>query len=173
MVRRILEPLMFWKKNQDSERKRLIDSLGFKKGDVLFTVPAEKGGTLKNESLVLVLYGFMQGLALKLREHDIRLLVGGIRESMFKPGNIYVIIVVEVYTRCRNGVKVGSHAVRVELSKRFDRDMYVFTVEYIEFVYGYDTPLNIYPRYSFVYVDRVYLDVVRRMLHGENEGDAE
>jgi len=164
----MLEPLLlFWKKKPDEEMKRLKASLGFKMGDTILTVPAEKDGTLKDETLALVLHGFVQGLALRLREYDVHLLSAGMRESVLYPGNICLVLVVDVYTRRKNDVVVWRPAVLVELSKKRDWEMYVFSVAGISIMRGFATPLDIFPEYSFVYIDMDYFDAVRRGLKGQ------
>ncbi|MEM3549304.1 MAG: hypothetical protein QXJ23_09920 [Thermofilum sp.] len=145
--------ILFLRKKPNNERERLIDSLSFKKGDVLFTMPTEKDGSLDTQKMGWILYGISRILSLELRKNDIRLIATGIKTFTIERDTYLIVLVVDVYTHIKKFVKIERLNLLVELSKRLDGDRYVFTVEHIGFLEGYPSLLDIFPPFHPIYID--------------------
>ena len=152
---------MFWRKKPNNERNRLIESLSFKRGDVLFTMPAEKDCSLDTRKMGWVLYGISQILSLELRKNDIRLIATGIKTFTIERDTYLIVLVVDVYTHIKKFVKVERLNLLVELSKRLDGDRYVFTVEHIGFLEGYPSLLDVFPPFYPIYIDEYIEKAIR------------
>ncbi|MCI4409019.1 MAG: hypothetical protein JHC26_07995 [Thermofilum sp.] len=168
--------MLFWRKKPNNERERLIDSLSFKRGDVLFTMPVEKDCSLDTRKMGWVLYGISQILSFEFRKNGNRLIATGIKTFTIERDTYSVILVVDVYTRIKKFVKVERLYLLVELSKRLNGDRYVFTVEHIGFLEGYSSLLEIFPPFYPIYIDEHIEKAIREknladimdIVHGAN-----
>jgi hypothetical protein len=82
---------LFGEKKVDQSEK-LLNSIGFGMGEILFAVPTEKDGYLSDTTISSMLYGFSRGLSLRLWEHGYHLRLVSVHEEGM---NFYVVMFID------------------------------------------------------------------------------